>query len=55
LHQEKENAKQILQHEGQEISLNKEFLNTCVTQILWLQADDKSGFIIGLDPIPAQG
>jgi hypothetical protein len=30
-------------------------LSTCVTQILRLQADDKSGFIIGLDPIPAQG
>jgi hypothetical protein len=29
--------------------------DTCVTQILWLQANDKSGFIIGLDPIPAQG
>jgi hypothetical protein len=31
------------------------FTSTCVTQILWLQANDKSGFIIGLDPIPAQG
>ncbi|PLW27500.1 hypothetical protein PCANC_09515 [Puccinia coronata f. sp. avenae] len=29
--------------------------HTCVTQILRLQANDKSGFIIGLDPIPAQG
>jgi hypothetical protein len=28
---------------------------TCVTQILRLQANDKPGFIIGLDPIPAQG